>query len=85
MVNSNYVKGRNKEYRLKKQFEAVGFVCTRSAGSHGIWDLVCVHPKEGIIKFIQAKPKDFSKKQLYRLHKGNNWLNGTWEGEYIVL
>jgi len=40
MVNKNYVKGRSKEYRLKRKYERQGYIVLRTSGSHGdlqIW------------------------------------------------
>lgn len=37
-----YNKGRRAEYDLKHILEQAGYEVTRSAGSHGAWDLVAV-------------------------------------------
>lgn len=51
--NSNYVRGRQLEYELKKMYEGMGCVCFRSAGSHGAADLTVIS-KSGVL-FVQAK------------------------------
>ena len=71
MPNKNYINGRAKEYRVKKQLESEGWFCVRSAGSHSIVDIVAIKasPFGGFIfegrrigeylhvRFIQCKPK----------------------------
>jgi len=39
---TNYVRGRAKEYEVKSTLEAMGYTCTRSASSQGLWDVSCV-------------------------------------------
>ena len=52
--NKNYLVGRNFEYKLATFFRRKGFFVVRSAGSHGVADLVA-HKKGGKPLFIQAK------------------------------
>ncbi len=82
--NPNYIKGRAKEYRIKKKWEAKGYVCVRTAGSHGFADLICIHPIDKYIFFIQVKPKNFSKKAEMRLLKGHQVFNDEFLCEYII-
>lgn len=42
MPNKNYINGRNFEYKVKKIWEDQGYYVIRSAGSHGIADLVAL-------------------------------------------
>jgi len=42
MVYTNYHRGRNFEYRVKKYLEEKGYFVVRSAGSHGIFDLIAI-------------------------------------------
>lgn len=77
MVNVNYRRGRAKEYRLKKKYEKKGFIVLRTAGSHGFADLIAIK-QDGFfnhIVFIQAKPKNFNKKESERLYKKYVWIN----------
>ena len=50
---SNYSKGANYERAVKKELEKEGYSVIRSAGSHGIFDLVAW--KSDKILFIQVK------------------------------
>jgi Holliday junction resolvase len=50
---AKYAIGAKKEYEIKKLLESKGFYVIRSAGSHGIFDLVAFNEYE--IKFIQSK------------------------------
>ena len=43
MVNKRYVAGRAYEYRVKAKLEKEGWNVTRSAGSHGDFDLIAIH------------------------------------------
>jgi Holliday junction resolvase len=40
MPNKNYVNGRAFEYRIKKEYEAMGYLVFRTAGSHSPADLI---------------------------------------------
>ena len=50
---SNYDKGARQENQLKKIKEAEGAYVIRSAGSHGLFDLVCIFPNR--VELIQVK------------------------------
>jgi len=54
MPNPNYVRGRAFEYREKKFWEGNGAVVMRTAGSHGIFDLIVVWPT-GYMMGVQCK------------------------------
>ena len=62
-MTTNYQKGRQFEYRVKKDIESQGYYVIRSPASRGPFDLLCI--KEGRVVAIQCKiQKDsFSKKQ----------------------
>lgn len=53
MANRNYNRGRQLEYRTIKNFEAMGCVAMRSAGSHGLADVIAWN--EQTIWLIQVK------------------------------
>jgi len=57
MAYTNYQKGRNFEYRVKKYLEEKGFFVVRSAGSHGIFDLIAVE--------TYGEPDDYSEHLVY--------------------
>lgn len=55
---THYARGRAFEYRIKKQLEKLGYFVIRSAGSHGLVDLVMFGPALGAdhdTTLIQAK------------------------------
>jgi Holliday junction resolvase len=64
---TNYKKGRAFEYRVKHFLERAGFVCLRTAGSHGFCDLIAIKPDT--VQFIQCKTKRPSKHELHELKK----------------
>jgi len=57
---NNYIKGRYYEYKVKEILERSGYIVFRSAGSHGLFDLIALHPITKTILFIQVK-KNFKK------------------------
>lgn len=68
---SNYVRGRAREYRVKKILLDTGAIyVVRSYGSHSIFDLTAVFPNQ--VKLIQVKkdrlPKE-EKESLIRFSK----------------
>ena len=42
MPNSNYIAGRSFEYQIVKLFKDNGYEATRTAGSHGPWDIIAL-------------------------------------------
>jgi Holliday junction resolvase len=53
MPNSNYVRGRAREYQVMHTLRKEGWVCSRSAMSHGPVDVFAA--KAGIVRLIQVK------------------------------
>ncbi len=49
----SYKKGRNFEYAVKSFIEEMGYIVFRSAGSHGLWDLIAVRGEEVLL--VQCK------------------------------
>lgn len=85
MVNKEYIKGRKKEYKIKKDYENMGYIVLRTAGSHGFADLIAVDKLSKEIVFIQAKgekEKESEKKKLYREHE---WLNDEFKCSFEVV
>lgn len=62
MPNTNYKRGVRYEYKAKAMLEAEGFYVTRSAGSHGLYDLAAIDLN--MIRLIQIKST-----RVYRDHK----------------
>ena len=55
MPNKKYVSGRAFEYLVRDFFTRRNYCVIRSAGSHGLGDLICL--KKGIVLMIQCKLK----------------------------
>jgi len=77
-----YKKGAKYEYRIKHKLEENGWFVVRSGGSHGIVDLIAIHPHLHEIKVIQCKTNlanmsDNQKKSILEPLK-------ALEGEYMV-
>ena len=62
MPNHNYESGRRQEYQVRNKWRELGYMVLRTAGSHGPFDLVAIHPQRDEILLIQVKrvggPKD---------------------------
>jgi len=59
---TNYAKGRAYEYELCEMFREAGYDVSRTAGSHGTFDLVCTKltprsKKVAFVALVQAKVK----------------------------
>lgn len=54
MSNPNYVKGRAYEYQVMKDWAKHGYICMRTSGSHGHFDVIAVKPG-GAVELIQCK------------------------------
>lgn len=53
-MNKAYAKGRRLEYRALKALEAEGYIAARTAGSHGVFDIVALKGVEPAL-LIQVK------------------------------
>ena len=94
MSNKNYVHGRAYEYRRAKELRAQGYHVTRSAGSHGLFDLIAIKPKvveEGTgyhresdaeIKLLQLKTGKSRKSAIKKV--AGSKLKEMYEGLYQV-
>ena len=49
----NYIRGRSREYSVKRRLEKLGYYVIRAYGSKGIWDLWAV--SEFDVKLVQVK------------------------------
>ena len=61
MPNKNYLKGVRLERKAKAELEAQGYHVTRASGSHGLYDLIAVHP-DYPVRLIQIKTSKSSSK-----------------------
>ncbi len=53
--NRKYQRGVAWERAIQQALEAQGYVTFRSAGSHGVADVVALHPLRRDVRLIQAK------------------------------
>ncbi len=53
MTNRNYVNGANFERKVKKELEQLGYLCFRTAGSHGVADIIAL--EHGATTLVQCK------------------------------
>jgi len=56
--------GRRTEQRSVKLLEADGYVCTRSAGSRGTWDIIGIRSTDVVL--VQVKTRRWPKSQELR-------------------
>lgn len=54
MPNRNYINGANFERRVKKELEEQGWLCFRTAGSHGVADVIAIQGGR-VPRLIQCK------------------------------
>ncbi|MEM1668908.1 MAG: restriction endonuclease [Thermofilaceae archaeon] len=78
---TNYQKGRNFEYLIRKKLESKGFLVIRSAGSKGLFDLVAI--KENEVYLIQCKKN--KNNFLYDLKNFYNAIKNLHLGEKIRI
>ena len=58
MPNRNYTAGRTLEYKVIKDLRSKGLEGLRTAGSHGVADIVAFHPKsltEGLVDILRPQ------------------------------
>lgn len=69
---NKYAKGRRLEYKAKKILEAQGYTVFRTAGSHGLFDLVAIN--KAWLKLIQVKSNNtLTKIEYEKLRAFNNY------------
>lgn len=85
MGNSNYIKGRKKEYKIVHAEKDKGNIAFRSAGSHSPVDVVSIDTKNKKIRLIQAKPDSMNAHQRQKLRDKNKELNGMFEVKFSVI
>jgi Holliday junction resolvase len=81
---TNYIRGRDKEYRIVKTLKSQGYIAFRSAGSHSPFDVVAINPDTKLIILVQSKLR--GKKNLSKVEREiieNEKL--LIEGDYKVL
>lgn len=82
MPNKNYIKGRNKEYRICKTLKEQGFdIAQRTAGSHSPIDVIGIDKQNKVILLIQSKPEGYNKKE----YPEEEWLNGKFEVMFKIV
>lgn len=58
MPNKNYLAGRAMEYRVMKDLRSKGLEALRTAGSHGVADIVAFHPRslhDGLVDVLNPR------------------------------
>ena len=85
MLKYAYGKGKKKEYKVMQQAVLEGNYPVRSAGSHGIFDVIVIDHIHKRIELIQVKSGDyFTDKDREKLLKQYSFFNGTYEVEFAV-
>ena len=85
MVNSNYIKGRKKEYKVCKEYKDKGYeIAQRTAGSRSPFDVIAISKEIQKIILIQVKPNHISKREVDKIYNNNDWLNTIYRCEFIV-
>lgn len=58
MPNKNYLAGRAMEYKVMKDLRSKGLEALRTAGSHGVADIVAFHPRslhDGLVDVLNPR------------------------------
>jgi Holliday junction resolvase len=84
MPNKNYQNGASKERRVVRKAKGEGCLAFRSAGSHSPIDVCIIDHKNKKIKFVQCKPRDFSKNEKKRIEESLEFLKGSFEVSFEV-
>ena len=85
MPNSNYMKGRKKEYKIVKEFRDKGYnIVQRTAGSRSPFDVIAIRKEDNKITLIQVKPNNISEREIKRLYQENDWLDTVYRCEFII-
>lgn len=87
---TNYERGRDFEYRVMEYLEGLGMYCMRSAGSHGIFDIIAVPLAWPISQedwfpgplLIQAKKDGKIPKEEYKILKKNET---RWNAQVLTV
>tara|TARA_Y100000310_G_C20594702_1_gene769888 strand:- start:951 stop:1181 length:231 start_codon:yes stop_codon:yes gene_type:complete len=75
------VKGRRKEYKIRKELLNEGFdIVQRSAGSKSPIDVFAINKDTNEILFIQAKPEGYSRKE----YEQYMWLNNEFKVKFEI-
>jgi len=82
MSNPRYIKGRRKEWKIRRELLDQGFdIAQRSAGSHSPIDVFAIDRKTKTIMFIQSKPDGYKSKK----YDEYEWLNDMFHVEFKVV
>ena len=81
----NYIKGANKERRVVNKARKAGKIAWRSAGSHSPIDVCIIDREAKTVRFIQCKPKNFSKNKKEGLLEKYKFLNDEYLCSFQVL
>ena len=85
MPNSNYIKGRKKEYKIVKEFKDKGYdIVQRTAGSRSPFDVIAIRKEDNRITLIQVKPNNISERSIAKLYKESEWLDTIYRCEFII-
>lgn len=86
MPNKNYLKGRRKEYKIRREYLNNDWdIVQRTAGSHSPVDIIAIDKITKRIDFIQCKPDDMTEKEKEKIISENQWLNGVFRTEFRVV
>ena len=83
-METNYKRGRRKEYKIVKRYKDFGCLAFRSAGSRSPVDVVVVNSREKEILLIQSKPESMSENKKEELRNSLKFLDGTYKVYSIV-
>ena len=81
-----YAQGRRKEYKIVNKFKKAGFdIVQRTAGSHSPIDIIAIKRRTKEIYFIQSKGKSIKEREVNRILRELDYLNGLFNCKVIVV
>ena len=67
-LETNYKRGRRKEYKICKELKKEGFdIVQRTAGSHSPIDIIAINSERMMIWLVQVKPDNLSEKEQWKI------------------
>ena len=84
-MQTQYKRGRAREYKIMNRLKEKGWLAIRSAGSHSPVDIVAINEKTREIWLIQVKPKSMSQSMKDILIAQSQAYNGFFKVRFGVV
>jgi len=77
---TNYTRGRSREYKVIEMLRQQGYYATRSAGSHGLFDVIAIGPHDFLLIQVklECKPTSQERQALEEFQAPPNAFKELW-------